>query len=471
MREDFHMAIRNVVEKFHSLKEKPFRIISHLDADGITSASILIKAFKREDVRFSVSIVKGLTINVLEELAMEDYKNYVFLDLGSGQATDVHRILHDRVVIILDHHKPDSLKLEDVNENFFYINPVFYGFDGSREICGAGVTYLFCKELNKENKDLAHLAIVGAVGETQANGGFIGLNTEILKEAIESGKLEVKTGLRMFGMQTRPIHKVLEYSTDPYIPGVTGSEEGAVKFLMELDIKVKEDNNWRKLVNLSEDEMKRLVAGIILRRMGSEDNPEDVLGSIYILEDEIGESSTKDAKEFATLLNACGRLGKPSFGLGVCLGDKGLKEKAEELLNTYKRELVKGLNWFHDNRKTDFIIEGEGYVVINAEGNVRETLIGTLASIISKSNTYKEGTIILSLAHTLDDFIKVSIRICGFKLPDIDLRLIIKEINEAIGCNSFGGHKYAAGCIIPVEKEEEFIKHAQDVLERSVLKV
>ena len=82
---------------------------------------------------------------------------------------------------------------------------------------------------------------------------------------------------------------------------------------------------------------------------------------------------------------------------------EGLKEKAEELLNTYKRELVKGLNWFHDNRKTDFIIEGEGYVVINAEGNVRETLIGTLASIISKSNTYKETTIIFSLSQLAID--------------------------------------------------------------------
>jgi len=39
-------------------KNKPIRIISHYDTDGITSAAILVKTFKRLDKKFTLRIVK-----------------------------------------------------------------------------------------------------------------------------------------------------------------------------------------------------------------------------------------------------------------------------------------------------------------------------------------------------------------------------------------------------------------------------
>ena len=80
---------------------------------------------------------------------------------------------------------------------------------------------------------------------------------------------------------------------------------------------------------------------IILKRLGSEENPDDVLGSIYIMIEEEDENPMKDAKEFATLLNSCGRMNKPSLGIGCCLNDKKSKEDAVILLNNYKREIIK----------------------------------------------------------------------------------------------------------------------------------
>jgi len=44
------------------------RVISHLDADGITSAAIMTNALKRANFNFSVSIVKQLSEEVLIEL-------------------------------------------------------------------------------------------------------------------------------------------------------------------------------------------------------------------------------------------------------------------------------------------------------------------------------------------------------------------------------------------------------------------
>ena len=63
-------------------------------------------------------------------------------------------------------------------------------------------------------------------------------------------------------------------------------------------------------------------------------------------------------------MNACGRLNKPSLGIGACLGNKEAIEKAIELLGSYKRMIINSLQWFYGNR--DKIIEADGLTVINA---------------------------------------------------------------------------------------------------------
>ncbi|MFH1332323.1 MAG: DHH family phosphoesterase [archaeon] len=457
--EEFLGGVKSSVNAFKRLEKNPIRIISHLDSDGLASCSILIRAFEREDYPFSISIVRQLDASVLEELSREDYKIYFFTDLGSGCLSLIQEKLPKRSIFVLDHHKPEEFK-----PSFFHVNPLLYGVDGDWEVSGAGITYLFAKALNENNKDMAHIAIVGAIGDIQEKKGFIGLNSYILEDAVDSGKMEVKQGLSMFGMQTRPLHKVLEFSTDPYIPGVTGNEAGAVQFLQELGIEIHDKHGYKKLIHLDEKDMKKLVTGIILKRLGSEKNPDDVLGPIFILREEAEGSPTKDAKEFSTLLNACGRLNKPSYGVGACLGSKNIREKAVNLMGDYKGEIIKSLNWFYANRKTESVIEKEGYAIINAEDHVPERLIGTLASIISRTNIYPAHTILMSMAHTVDGNTKVSMRMVGFD-SKIDLRNIVNAIVKHTGGQA-GGHRLACGCLVQQEKELEFIKIADEVLSK-----
>ncbi len=306
---------------------------------------------------------------------------------------------------------------------------------------------------------MAFLAIIGAIGDVQeTKDGFIGINKEILEDAISSGNLEVKRGLRMFGSQTKPLYKVLQYSTDPYIPGITGNSDASIELLSQLKI-----NHTKKLIHLSEEEIKNLVAAIIVKRMGSEAEPEDVLGNIYILKDKEEPSPTRDLKEFSTLLNSCGRLNKPSLGIGTCLNDQKSYDLALNLLIKYKGELIESLNWFFRNRNSKEVIESQGLTIINAEDNIKDTLIGTVTSMISKSNIYQPETILISLAHTLDNNTKISIRVSGFKSSKVDLKNILETITKKIGYPT-GGHKFAAGSIIPQEKEQEFIKIALENL-------
>lgn len=451
--------IKNAINEFKLLKDEVIRVVSHLDSDGLTSASIMLQVLKREKKKFVLSIVKQLNENILKELSLENYKIIIFTDLGSGYTKLINSYLNNKKIFIFDHHAPDVF---DNYSNMVHVNPHLSNIDeASSKISGSGVTYLFAKSLNKANKDLAHLAVVGSIGDMQ---DFNEINNEILQDAIKENKIEVRRGLKMFGMHTKPLHKVLQFSTDPFIPGVTGSEEGAIAFLDELGIKVKENDKFKKLVNLTEEELKNLTTGIILKRLGSEKNPTDIFADIYILKNEDDEGFTKDAREFSTLLNCCGRLGKPSIGIGVCLNNLRLKEKANELMKEYKLELIRGLNWFYNNK--DKLIRGENYVIINAGENIKDTLIGTITSIISKSNIYREGTILISMAYTLDNNIKVSMRICNGNNNEIDLREILKNIvNDEF---ESGGHKSACGCLIPIEKEKEFVDNIFEVLNRKI---
>ena len=464
--DEFKGQIKKAVEEFKNInKNETIRLISHLDADGVSACSILIRLLNNYNMKYSVSIVQQLTKDVLNELILEPYNCFIFTDIGSNSLNDINRVLQGKKVFVLDHHTPEKF---EGSENIVFVNPHLVGIDGGNEISGAGVVYLFASVLDKKIEDMAHVAVIGAIGDMQEENGFLRLNNEILDTAVNKGKVKIIRGLRIFGAQTKPLHKVLEYSTDPYIPDVTGSESGAIQFLQQIGINPKNGNGWKKVVHLDEEEIKKLVTGIILKRLNKEEKADDVLGNVYILKEEKKESPTRDAKEFATLLNACGRMDKASLGIGACLGDEKIKKKAIASLTNYKREIVNSLRWFEENKESNFIFNGNGFVIINAQDRIMPTIIGTLASILSRSNGFKAGTFIMSMAQLYDGNTKVSLRLAG-RNKDTDLKAIVEEIIKNIECSEAGGHMNAAGAIIPTEKENLLIERAKEVLGKRAL--
>ncbi|MDP7262911.1 MAG: DHH family phosphoesterase [Candidatus Woesearchaeota archaeon] len=455
----FNQDIKRAADEFKKIpKDEVIRLVSHLDADGISAASIMVKCLNNDNRKYSISIIQQVKKEIIENLAKEPYNYFVFTDIGSGAITEIEEKFNGKKVFILDHNTPEKLESK---ENVFFVNPHKFGIDGGKEVSGSGVVYLFASSLDRKMEDFAHIAIIGAMGDIQENNGFGKINEGILKTAIEKGKIKVIRGLRLFGAQTKPLHKVLEYCTDPYIPNVSGSESGAIQFLHQIGIDPKDGKGWKKVRHLSKDEMKNLVTGVILKRFG-EENPEDVLGNVYLLKEEKEDSPTKDAKEFATLLNACGRLDKASLGIGACLGDERIKKKAIYLMGDYKKEIIHSLNWYNENKSGSFVVKGQGYVIINAKTNIRSTLIGTLASILSKSNNI-EDKFVMSMAQLMDGTTKVSLR-KGGRNNEIDLMQIITEIIKNIsGCEA-GGHANAAGALIPTKIEDEFTEKAKVVL-------
>jgi RecJ-like exonuclease len=150
------------------------------------------------------------------------------------------------------------------------------------------------------------------------------------------------------------------------------------------------------------------------------------------------------------------------------MGNESARKQAETIYIRYKQSLIEALNHMNSNPK----IEGKQYVIMNAKDKIQDTIIGTIASIMSMSALYKEGTVIITMAYNQDK-IKVSSRICGREKLQEDsrnLRELMNEITELIGGDS-GGHKLAAGCIISKDKEEAFIDLVKRKLDLEVVKI
>jgi len=442
--------LREFAEKFlKKTEKKDILVISHFDTDGITSGAIFGKCLKKLDKNFSFKIVKGLDEEIINSLPKT--KVLVFLDLGSGSLEDISKLKNE--VFIIDHHEIQK----DFNypENMNIINP--HLIENCELISGSCVSYLVSKELAKKDTESANLAIVGMVGDMMERELGRSVN-EILKDAGAT----IKKGLLLYP-STRPLNKALEYCSNPYIPGITGNSFGACDLLREAGVEFTK-NGYKSLIELEKDEMQKLVTALALR-FPNHDAISGLIGNLFLIK---FFNKIEDARELSALINACSRMGNSEVALLFCMGNKNAKEQAEKIYIKYKQSIINALNQINSNPK----IEGKQYVIMNAQERISDTIIGTIASILSMSSLYEEGKIIITMAYNQDK-IKVSSRISGRKNVTENgrnLKDIMDSITELIGGES-GGHKFAAGCVISKDKEEAFIELIKKKLDIEVVKI
>lgn len=451
--------IRKAINELDKLSEsKPILVISHFDTDGITSASIFSRALSRWGKKFSLRITKGLEESYIRELPNDHI--LIFLDLASGSLN----YLKDKKteVFVFDHHEIPSKSqildtrvssnheiIDEIPENVRMINPVL---ENHEPISAAAVCYLFAKSLSPQNKDLAKLAVIGMVGDLHEK--VIG---KTFSEILEDSETVVKKGLMLYP-STRPLDKALEYSSNPYIPGVSGSRTGVIELLRDSGLQV-ENGRYKALYELDEEEMKKLITSIALKTKTSS-NFDNMIGNLFLVK---FFNKLEDARELSALINACSRMGSPEVALGLCLGNRALKIEAESVYIEYKQNLVSALKYVSETSKE----AGKNYLIINGRDRIKDTIIGTVASIVSHSPLYDEGLVVIALAYNQDK-IKVSARLSG--RTGRNVRDVLHKAVVSLG-GEVGGHPNAAGCLIPKEKEEEFITEVKKILDIEVLKV
>jgi RecJ-like exonuclease len=466
---EIFQALKTFCDKIEFMveNEKDIIIFSHLDADGIASASIISCALARLGAKCTVRTVSEITLNVLEQMRSENHDFYIITDLGAGMANEFHQALDNRWVII-DHHQitEEEISRDDNNQ---ILNAWKYGIDGGKEISAGGMAYMVATTLDRKNKNLSPLAIVSALADRQDQGdkkSFFGLNSEIVKTAESLRLITIDLDLMLTGRETRPIHEALAYTAFPYIEGLTWAIDACYALIKNAGIKMSKNGRWRVPSEIPQDE-KTIILDAIAKFVANSSKNEEVniidnlIGYTYTLINEDQRSQLRDAREFSTMLNACGRIRKAGVGIGICMGDRdALLDEGEKIVERYRTTLRNYISSIFAEKWR--MVDNGKLVFINGEGLLAENMLGAISSLLSGSPTLA-GRLVFVRTLTADGFYKFSSRKSLGSRSKSNLGLIMRYCSESVG-GSGGGHSSAAGCRIPSIRLEEFLSAVRNAI-------
>ncbi len=424
-------------------KNARVRVVSHYDADGTTSASIICQALHRAGYDFHVSLMRNPFDKGLERVKKEGNEFIIFTDMGSGQIETIEKM--GCKIIIIDHHQ--YLK-EKTTKDVLQINANLCGINGNYEACGATLSFAVAKALNPRNIDLIPLAIAGATGDKQYIGGIRGFNKTILDLALEKRFLKQNIGIKLSGL----LYDALYFSIDPYYSGISGNKDEIQKLLKRLNV----DDNV-KLEDLNDIQKKQLNSFLLFKliKKGCEKNILDTI----IRERYWSDLLNCELERFADILDVCGKGGNRGLGLSVCLGDRNAFDEAEKFEKDYKKNILEKLL----SLEKEGVKEKKSYRYFHSKNSSLGGVIGGIAT----NFIFDREKPLLSLVRN-DDEIHVSCRGNQYLVSKgLDLGSAMKEIAKQLGGHG-GGHKIASGATIDSKREEEFLENVDIIISKQL---
>jgi RecJ-like exonuclease len=434
-------------------EKKRILVVTHIDADGLSSGSVAFHALARSGAIASVRAIPDLDMRALEALKADRFDFYLFTDLGSGLIPELTKAFGESFLVV-DHHQlpPEQAMRPNI------LNAWGFGYDGGVEACSSTMAYMLAIALDEKNRDLSPLAIIGALGDRQDSGearSLTGLNREALKDAIEGGLVEVSKDFLFHGRETRPLHEAIAMTYTPFIPGLSGAKDSTLAALSGAGLSLKDRGRWRNLAELSTEEKQKLLevlTAFIGSNGGSSAVVSELIGEVYSLRLEDPLTPLHDGREFATLLNACGRMDATDVGIAICLGDRDQALSGSmRLMVEYRGKLNKAIQTLQAGDKVT--AHGNVMVVIG-DDFIEERMTGSISSLLASSEKYKDK-MVLVMTRSGETDLKFSSRLGDSFQKEVNLGLILKEAAESVG-GVGGGHSMAAGAKIPVAKRDEF---------------
>ncbi|MBQ8017895.1 MAG: DHH family phosphoesterase [Methanobrevibacter sp.] len=457
MSEQYQQA-KKIIESSEDIK-----VYSHIDCDGICSGAILSTILDRQNKDHEIEFVN---LDVLDNIEL-DHELTIFSDLGSGQLIDT-KAKKGQKIIILDHHPPlrDLDYKNDKEYTYLEINPIHHGIDGSYYVCGGGLCYFLSKEFGYN--DLSWIGLLSAIGDMQntRSGHFEGLNEIIQQDAIDGGYLKViKNDINIYGRNTRPLFVALSYFSDVKLP-ITNNTNETMALLEDLGIDRK---HHRKTLNeLTMDEKSKLyqsLSGMISKVVPGkyvQYIPQLIIGDSYTFIKEDKDSFLRDASEFSTAMNACGRNHEEKIAMEVLKGDRLLElDNLETVSRDHRRNLAQSIEKVTSDEYSN-IIELENLQYFDGTG-IKPEIVGTITGMILGYCNWKKP--IIGFTQTDDKGLKISLRCSRLLSYDgIHFGNIIRKISSSVG-GTGGGHSMACGAYIPIDKKEEFIERFNNELQ------
>jgi RecJ-like exonuclease len=296
------------------------------------------------------------------------------------------------------------------------------------------------------------------------------LNREILEDGRNAGVIDVKQDIRLFGRHSRPLTQFLSYSTEPFLPGLTADEDACREFITSLGMPLKDGGLWRVYADLSDAERKRFVSAIYV--YGKQKNiPEFILkslvGEVYEFPKEPIRTELRDAKEFSTLLNACGRHEHADLGVAVCAGDRGEGlASARALLQKHRKMLRDGIEWAQKNGTKGMA----SIYILDCGRNIKDALVGVIAGMLYGAQVIGQDRPVIALAVDDNGDLKISARATwALVRRGLDLGAAMRGAAQACG-GIGGGHTIAAGARVKPDMKDKFLEEADGIIGRQMEK-
>ncbi len=450
---------RQEAERLVELSNRGARVlvVTHIDADGLSSGAVAFSALARKNLPVSVRALPDLDPRAIEKLKADKFEFYLFTDLGSGLLEELSAAFGDRFLIV-DHHQ---VRGEDLSHPRLF-NAWNYGYDGGAEACSSTMAYAFAKAFDgRGNQDLSALALVGALGDRQDKGdgrSLGGLNKVAVDDAVSKGLVTTSRDLLFYGRETRPVHEAIAMSYSPFIAGLSGAKDAALAALSNSGFKLKEGGRWRALGELSNEEKQKVievVSGFIASAGHGSDVLKELLGTVYTFEFEDPLTPLRDAREFGSVLNACGRMDRTDLGLSICLGDReDALRQALALMSEYRAKLNKAIQKLQ--LETDKVTTKGDVMLVMGEEFIEERMTGSVSSLLASSDRFRDK-LVLVWAKSGDSDLKFSSRIGESYPGNVNLGEVMREAAESVG-GVGGGHSMAAGAKIPFSKRDDFTR-------------
>ena len=222
-------------------------------------------------------------------------------------------------------------------------------------------------------------------------------------------------------------------------------------------MRLKDGASWRSISSLTPEE-KGILTELIASRLGGTGATEVIaglVGEVYTLSSEDAFTPLRDAREFGTLLNSCGRMGATGTGIAVCLGDRSDALKgALGILAEYRSGIGKALDALN-SQPGRLVLRGR-LLIVDGVGAVDENLLGPVISILTSSPANKDK-VIVAMASSKGGALKISCRLGDEYAGEVNLGQLMRSCAEEVG-GTGGGHTMAAGAKIPGSAADAFFR-------------
>src|SRR4030042_931315 len=174
-------AMEQSIREVKQWPDKTVQVFHHNDSDGLSSGAILTCALERQGFKVQRFFLEKPYPAVLKRVYEQEGKILIFADFAGRIAPMLSALNKGRnLTLILDHHVAEA----STDPRVHNLDPDLYGLKGDRDISASTTCYLFARTLDPVNRDMAHIAAIGAVGDGFfVDGQLVGAHPEASLDA------------------------------------------------------------------------------------------------------------------------------------------------------------------------------------------------------------------------------------------------------------------------------------------------